>query len=174
MSRCTPFVLLLALWAGHAQAADLAASIDRSRVNSGETVELTIESNDVTQFGKPDLAPLDPLFDVRGTRQINQLTTLDGSNHATTRWIITLQPKTTGTVVIPPLQLGELKTQGWPVMARCLTCSLEMDVKLDVLMRERGAELSLWGRSARCRSRGIRHCDERRRGPARIRAALRR
>lgn len=60
MSRCTPFVLLLALWAGHAQAADLAASIDRSRVNSGETVELTIESNDVTQFGKPDLAPPGP------------------------------------------------------------------------------------------------------------------
>lgn len=49
--------------------------------------------------------------------------------------------------------VGELQTQGWPVMARCLTCSLEMDVKLDVLMRERGAELSLWGRSARCRSR---------------------
>lgn len=111
MSRCTPFVLSLALWAGHAQAADLAASIDRSRVNSGETVELTIESDDVTQFGKPDLSPLDPLFDVRGTRQINQLTTLDGSNHATTRWIITLQPKTTGTVVIPALQLGEFKTQ---------------------------------------------------------------
>ena len=49
--------------------------------------------------------------------------------------------------------VGELQTQGWPVMARCQTCSLEMDVRLEVLMRERGAEFSLWGRSARCRSR---------------------
>ncbi|MBT2372256.1 BatD family protein [Pseudomonas fluorescens] len=111
MSRCTALLLTLVLWACQAQAADLVASVDRSRVNSGETVELTVESNDVTQFGKPDLAPLDPLFEVRGTRQINQLTTLGGDNHATTRWIITLLPKENGTVVIPSLQLGALKSQ---------------------------------------------------------------
>lgn len=111
MNRCTAFLLTLALWASQAQAAGLVASVDRSRINSGETVELTVESNDVTLFGKPDLAPLDPLFEVSGTRQINQLTTLGGDNHATTRWIITLLPKENGTVVIPPLQIGELKTQ---------------------------------------------------------------
>ncbi|MGH8450161.1 BatD family protein [Pseudomonas sp.] len=111
MSRRTTLLLLLALSAGHAQAANLVASVDRSRVNSGETVELTVESSDVTQFGKPDLSPLDAQFEVSGTRQINQLTTLGGDNHATTRWIITLLPKENGTVVIPPLQVGELKTQ---------------------------------------------------------------
>ena len=111
MNRCTALLLTLALWASQAQAAGLVASVDRSRINSGETVELTVESNDVTLFGKPDLAPLDPLFEVSGTRQINQLTTLGGDNHATTRWIITLLPKENGTVVIPPLQIGELKTQ---------------------------------------------------------------
>ncbi|MDE1914137.1 MAG: protein BatD [Pseudomonas sp.] len=111
MNRCTAFLLTLALWASQAQAAGLVASVDRSRINSGETVELTVESNDVTLFGKPDLAPLDPLFEVSGTRQINQLTTLGGDNHATTRWIITLLPRQNGTVVIPPLQIGELKTQ---------------------------------------------------------------
>ncbi|MHA6575087.1 BatD family protein [Pseudomonas yamanorum] len=111
MNRCTALLLTLALWASQAQAAGLVASVDRSRINSGETVELTVESNDVTLFGKPDLAPLDPLFEVSGTRQINQLTTLAGDNHATTRWIITLLPRQNGTVVIPPLQIGELKTQ---------------------------------------------------------------
>ena len=111
MSRRTTLLLLLALSAGHAQAANLVASVDRSRVNSGETVELTVESSDVTQFGKPDLSPLDAQFEVSGTRQIDQLTTLGGDNHATTRWIITLLPKENGTVVIPPLQVGELKTQ---------------------------------------------------------------
>src|SRR5450830_1758992 len=111
MSRRTTLLLLLALSAGHAQAANLVASVDRSRLNSGETVELTVESSDVTQFGKPDLSPLDAQFEVSGTRQINQLTTLGGDNHATTRWIITLLPKENGTVVIPPLQVGEYTTQ---------------------------------------------------------------
>ena len=64
---------------------DADASVDRSRLNSGETVELTVESSDVTQFGKPDLSPLDAQFEVSVTRQINQLTTLGGDNHATTR-----------------------------------------------------------------------------------------
>ncbi|MGY2374140.1 BatD family protein [Pseudomonas sp. SDO524_S393] len=110
MSRRTTLLLLLAL-SGHAQAANLVASVDRSRLNSGETVELTVESNDVTLFGKPDLSPLDAQFEVSGTRQINQLTTLGGDNHATTRWIITLLPRENGNVVIPPLQVGEYKTQ---------------------------------------------------------------
>ncbi|EJM56901.1 BatD family protein [Pseudomonas sp. GM48] len=115
MTRFT--VLLLALLHGllfctfQAQAAELVASVDRSRLSSGETVELTLESTDVTQFGKPDLAPLEPLFEVRGTRQVNQLNTLSGENRATTRWIVTLLPRQNGSVVIPSLQLGELQSQ---------------------------------------------------------------
>ena len=115
MTRFT--VLLLALLHGllfctaQAQAAELVASVDRSRLSSGETVELTLESTDVTQFGKPDLAPLEPLFEVRGTRQVNQLNTLSGENQAATRWIVTLLPRQNGSVVIPPLQLGELQSQ---------------------------------------------------------------
>ncbi|VVN84633.1 BatD family protein [Pseudomonas fluorescens] len=111
MTRFTALLLALLLWTCQAQAAGLVASVDRSRLNSGETVELTLESNDVTLFGKPDLSPLDALFEVRGTRQINQLNTLNGESHATTRWIITLLPRQSGTVEIPPLQLGDIKSQ---------------------------------------------------------------
>jgi len=111
MTRSTLFILALLFCAVQAQAAELVASVDRSRLNSGETVELTLESNDVTQFGKPDLAPLEPQFEVRGTRQVNQLTTLNGDNRATTRWIITLLPKENGSVTIPSLQLGEANSQ---------------------------------------------------------------
>ncbi|WP_219097425.1 BatD family protein [Pseudomonas sp. UMAB-40] len=111
MTRFTLFMLALLFCTVQANAAALVASVDRSRLNSGETVELTLESNDVTQFGKPDLAPLEPLFEVRGTRQVNQLTTLNGDNRATTRWIITLLPKENGSVTIPPLQLGDVQSQ---------------------------------------------------------------
>jgi hypothetical protein len=111
MTRFTLFMLALLCCTFQAQASGLVASVDRSRLNSGETVELTLESSDVTQFGKPDLAPLEPLFEVRGTRQVNQLNTLSGDNRATTRWIITLLPKENGSVTIPPLQLGEVQSQ---------------------------------------------------------------
>jgi len=49
MNRCTALLLLLALSAGHAQAANLVASVDRSRLNSGATVELTVESSDSSE-----------------------------------------------------------------------------------------------------------------------------
>ncbi|MGE8150393.1 BatD family protein [Pseudomonas vancouverensis] len=111
MTRFTALLLALLLWTVQVQAAELVSSVDRSRLNSGETVELTLESSDVTQFGKPDLTPLEPLFEVRGTRQVNQLNTLNGDNQATTRWIITLLPKQNGSVVIPPLHLGELQSE---------------------------------------------------------------
>lgn len=111
MTRFTAFLLALLFWTAQAQAAELVASVDRSRLNSGETVELTLESSDVTQFGKPDLTPLEPQFEVRGTRQVNQLNTLNGNTQATTRWIITLLPRQNGSVVIPSLQLGEAQSQ---------------------------------------------------------------
>lgn len=111
MTRFTAFLLALLLCTAQAQAAELVASVDRSRLNSGETVELTLESSDVTQFGKPDLTPLEPQFEVRGTRQVNQPNTLNGNTQATTRWIITLLPRQNGSVVIPSLQLGEAQSQ---------------------------------------------------------------
>ncbi|NUT76926.1 protein BatD [Pseudomonas sp. C1C7] len=111
MTRCTASTLALLFCAVQAQAAELVSSVDRTRLNSGETIELTLESNDVTQFGKPDLTPLEPLFEVRGTRQVNQLNTIDGDNRATTRWIVTLLPRQNGSVVIPALSLGGVQSQ---------------------------------------------------------------
>ncbi|SEN64089.1 Oxygen tolerance [Pseudomonas sp. ok272] len=112
MTRFTALLLSLLLWTLGAQAEELVASVDRSHVNSGETVELTLETHDVTQFGKPDLSPLEAQFEVRGTRQVNTLNdALNNQTHATTRWIITLQPKQAGTVTIPALRLGEQHSQ---------------------------------------------------------------
>ena len=111
MNRLCVLLLLLCCWTLPAHAMGLVASVDRDQLNSGETVELTLESDDVTLFGKPDLTPLDSLFEVRGTRQVNQLNSISDDNKGTTRWIITLQPKQTGAVVIPPLQVGEYHSQ---------------------------------------------------------------
>ncbi|MDZ3990656.1 hypothetical protein PspTeo4_03024 [Pseudomonas sp. Teo4] len=111
MSRFGVFVICL-LWALVAQAQlSLQASVDRTRLEAGETLELTLESQDVTQFGKPDLRALEGDFEVRGTRQLNSLHTLDGETRASTRWIITLLPRRSGSLVIPELQLGQSRSQ---------------------------------------------------------------
>jgi hypothetical protein len=100
--------LLLSLLALCAQAAGFTANVDRTRLSEGETVELTLESSDPTLFGKPDLTSLEAQFEVLGTRQINQLGTLNGHNDRATRWIITLRPRQNGFVTIPALKLGEV------------------------------------------------------------------
>ncbi|MCT5805225.1 BatD family protein [Pseudomonas aeruginosa] len=102
--------LLLALLCVSAHAS-FSASVDRARLTEGESVELTLESDDPTLFGKPDLSPLDALFEVLGTRQVNRLATQNGRAQATTRWIVTLLPKQSGYVAIPPISLGASSTQ---------------------------------------------------------------
>ncbi|PHX39772.1 protein BatD [Pseudomonas sp. NZIPFR-PS5] len=111
-------LLIAGMWCLFALAAQLAqadsagstlqSSVDRTRVNTGETVELTLETDDATVFGRPDMTALDTDFEVRDTRQLNSLTTLEGNVHATTRWLITLMPRHSGSIEIPSLKLGEM------------------------------------------------------------------
>ena len=93
MSRllCT---LLLSLLALHASAQSFTASVDRTRLNAGESVELTLESNDPTLFGKPDLQPLNELFEVLGTRQVNRLTSNNAGAQASTLGSLPCSPST--------------------------------------------------------------------------------
>ncbi len=102
------FLLLLGL---QTNAATLLARVDRTELSLDETVELTLETADGTAFGKPDLQPLDGLFRVSGTRQSNQLAGANGEAKAITQWQVTLQPLQTGYVVIPPLQLGDARSE---------------------------------------------------------------
>jgi hypothetical protein len=103
--------LLLSLAALHAAAESLSAAVDRTRLNEGETVDLTLETDSATVFGKPDLSVLEPLFTVVSTRQVNQFSTYSGQKHSATRWIVTLQPRQSGIVVVPPIQFGSGQSQ---------------------------------------------------------------
>ncbi|QGZ30702.1 BatD family protein [Stutzerimonas stutzeri] len=110
MTRLTTLVFLLLL-GFQAGAATLTARVDRTQLSLDETVELTLETGDSAAFGKPDLQPLDNLFKIFGSRQVNQLSASNGEARAVTRWLVTLQPRQTGYVVIPPLQLGEWRSE---------------------------------------------------------------
>ena len=104
-------LLLLILLGGQVQAAGLMARVDRTQLSLDETVELTLETSESAVFGKPDLQPLDNLFKVFGTRQVNALSNSGGEARSVTQWLVTLQPRHAGYVVIPALQLGEWRSQ---------------------------------------------------------------
>ncbi|CAE6939973.1 BatD [Ectopseudomonas oleovorans] len=102
--------LLLLLVSGQACADAFFASVDRTRLSEGETVVLTLESTDPTRFGRPDFSPLDEDFEVLGSRQVNRLSSIGDTPRASTRWILTLQPRRSGEVVIPPIRLEDAET----------------------------------------------------------------
>lgn len=103
--------LLLCLTALQVAAAGFSATVDRARLNEGESLDLILESDDATVFGTPDLTPLKQQFEIVSTRQENRLSTFDGKARASTRWIVTLLPQQTGFVVVPPLKFGDAQSQ---------------------------------------------------------------
>lgn len=102
--------LFLLLLAGQASAEAFFASVDRTRLSEGETVVLTLESTDPTRFGRPDLSPLEQDFEILGSRQVNRLSSIGDAPRASTRWILTLQPRRSGEVIIPAIRLEDAET----------------------------------------------------------------
>src|SRR5690554_3004123 len=98
---------LILLCFSQAQAATFTATVDRTQINAGESIELTLESNDSAQFLAPDLSPLKPFFELISSKQINRFSTAQGFEEPITQWVLTLLPKQTGFLIIPPLSLGE-------------------------------------------------------------------
>ena len=117
MTRLLLWLCLLLLTVP-AQAA-LEASVDRTRLVEGETLELTLETEAANRFAQPDVSALEEHFDIRNSRQLSLVSQLDGRTQPVTRWVISLMPKRTGFVVIPPLRLDELVSQ--PISLQVLT-----------------------------------------------------
>ncbi|MBL4834361.1 MAG: protein BatD [Pseudomonas sp.] len=101
--------------------AALEASVDRTRLVEGETLELTLETEAANRLSKPDLSALEDHFEIQSSRQLSLVSQLDGRTQPVTRWVISLLPKRTGYVVIPPLGMDDLSSQ--PISLHVLTAS---------------------------------------------------
>ena len=90
-----------AVWRG-----DLRARFDRRQVHEGDTVTLTIEKDGTGAAGSPDLSALKQDFDVLGTSSGTQIRIVNGVRSDTTSWQVTLSPKRTGVLTVPPIAIG--------------------------------------------------------------------
>lgn len=50
-----------------------------------------------------------------------------------------------------PISASEMRRRGWVAAARCLACHLDLRIDLDLMVRLNGPDLSLFGRTCRCR-----------------------
>jgi hypothetical protein len=91
----------LLLCAAPASAA-LRAWVDQPHVAPGETFELTLAHDGQTNT-QPDLAPLQQDFDIVSRSTSSNLEIVNGTTSATTQLTLTLAPKRTGQLTIPPL-----------------------------------------------------------------------
>ncbi len=98
------FLITFGCWTTPAVASVL-ASLDRTTVAAGTSVQLTLSSSD--EDGDPDLSPLRRDFDILSRSESSQFSFINGHSSSKKSWVITLMPHSSGgTVTIPPITIG--------------------------------------------------------------------
>jgi len=96
------------LWSAPLWAADVSAHVDRNVITQNETLELTLELSD--QDGTPDLAPLEQDFTVLNNARSNRISIVNGRIDTRNEWVLTLAPNHAGELKIPPIAIGDKRT----------------------------------------------------------------
>jgi len=86
------------------------AELDRNSITEGETVMLTILTDDPRQNLEADFSVLEKDFSILDRRSETQLSIVNGKQTAVVRLLLTLEPRAAGEVLIPPLSFGNEKT----------------------------------------------------------------
>jgi len=105
------FALLLLLLISTSLWADVSASLGRNTIYDGDTVTLTIETNDRNHSGEPDLAVLQQDFEVLGISNSKQVQIINGRRTDKHQWHIELAPKNSGDVTVPAIRVGDDETR---------------------------------------------------------------
>jgi len=103
--------VLLWLWVMPLQAAEVSAKLDRNRIVEGETVTLILQSDDPKLILDADLAVLENDFTVLDRRSETQMSIVNGRQSATVRLMLVLEPRRSGDLQIPPLNVGASTTR---------------------------------------------------------------
>ncbi len=126
-------MLLASLWliSQTLTAADFTARLSRDQLQAGETLTLTLESSAPSYFIDPDIRPLRQQFELLSSQHQSPADNEEGLR----RWVFELRPLQTGTLKIPALALGELRSN--PLVLRVtaaeapISTPLFMETRLD-------------------------------------------
>lgn len=105
-----PVLSLLLIIGASTAGAKVVATVDRTGIVVDETLNLTITMEGSSFFTDPDLEPLQKDFEVLGQSQQSRTRIINGTASSSVSWTVTLAPRRTGTLEIPPLSVGRDKT----------------------------------------------------------------
>lgn len=113
-NRFRQLFALVTLWlaaSGYAQAATLSAVPDRTQMFANETLVLTVKYENGNSNNAPDFSPLKQSFDILGQNQSSQYVNTNGRVSSSVQWVLTLAPKSSGKLLVPPLSLDGVQSK---------------------------------------------------------------
>jgi hypothetical protein len=109
-TRTGTLLLLLLLLASQSAWAEVRATLNRSTIQSGDTVTLVIEASGKDPGGQPDLSGLKQDFEILGTSTSQQIQFINGKSSARRQWEIELAPLHDGVIEVPAVPVGSERT----------------------------------------------------------------
>lgn len=86
------------------------ATVDKSAIEAGEVLHLTVTLHEQTADKAPDFQGLEKDFSIIGMSTSQQVSVVNGYSTAFEQWKLSLLPKKVGNFVIPEFTLGSLTT----------------------------------------------------------------
>lgn len=103
--------LLLLIGIGNSYALSVTAQVDTHKIEEGDSLMLTVTVNE-RAFGKePDFKPLEEQFRIINKVSSSSVRMINGSMESSLSWRLTLSPRVTGYIVIPPIKYGNASTK---------------------------------------------------------------
>lgn len=91
--------------------ASIIADYSPHDISLEDTIQLTLTLDNSAKIGSPNLMPLLKDFEVLSTARSYSFASINGKNSSQAHWTIMLKPKHAGTIIIPPLSLGNEQSQ---------------------------------------------------------------
>jgi hypothetical protein len=83
--------------------AALSSTVDRTELETNETLELIVTYDDRVSTGNPNFSPIKRDFEIFSTSSQQQISVVNGNSTSSTNWTLLLMPKRQGRLQIPAL-----------------------------------------------------------------------
>ena len=110
MRRCRLIILALLLAGGAAGQAAVSVEVDRAPVIADQAFRLIFESAEKID-AEPDFSPLNESFTLLGNHRQTSVNIVNGRLSRAQKWVLTLITDQTGTLTIPPIAFGNIKSE---------------------------------------------------------------
>ena len=137
MRRCRLIILALLLAGGAAGQAAVSVEVDRAPVIADQAFRLIFESAEEID-AEPDFSPLNELFTLLGNNRQTSVNIVNGRLSRAQKWVLTLITDQTGTLTIPPIAFGNIKSEARriEVMAEARPAGKSDDIFIEVQVDE--------------------------------------